>query len=362
MRVTDKMAYNQTTLNLSKNRTEMNELQNQAATQKRINKPSDDPAASARVLAARTEERESKQYIKNINSAKSFLEATDQSLAELTEAITRAKELAIQQASDAGASAETRRTVAEEIKQIYDQAIQIGNRKLGERYLFAGYQTTVQPFKLSGDYEGDDGDIKLQINKDAFVSMNVSGDKVMLGRGLGKDGLLNPTNMVPKNVDELRQHQDEEQRRMEYNQQLENEPIELRGPASLQARGDTRLVESKPSAQQQGINILTALKGFEIALRANDRDEIQNSIDQMDSAITQVVNSRAQVGARVSSLTAAHDSLQKGILDSKATASQLEDADLFEVVSDITKADSTLKATLETSGKVMNMSLMDFLR
>jgi flagellar hook-associated protein 3 FlgL len=49
-------------------------------------------------------------------------------------------------------------------------------------------------------------------------------------------------------------------------------------------------------------------------------------------------------------------------LDVKAMASQLEDADLFEVVSDINRTDSTLKATLETSGKVMNMSLLDFLR
>ena len=192
--------------------------------------------------------------------------------------------------------------------------------------------------------------------------MNVSGDKVMLGRGLGKDGLLNPTNLVPKNVEQLQRHQEDERLRVEHNKQLESQPIELRGPASLQSRGDTRMVESKPSAQQQGINILSALKQFEIALRTNDKEEIQSSIDQMDSALTQVVNSRAQVGARVSSLTAAHDSLQKGILDSKATASQLEDADLFEVVSDITKADSTLKATLETSGKVMNMSLMDFLK
>ena len=47
MRVTDKMAYNQVTRNLQKNRGEMQDLQNQAATQKRINKPSDDPAAAS---------------------------------------------------------------------------------------------------------------------------------------------------------------------------------------------------------------------------------------------------------------------------------------------------------------------------
>jgi flagellar hook-associated protein 3 FlgL len=362
MRVTDKMAYNQTTKNLSKNRSDLADLQNQAATQRRINKPSDDPAAAARVLASRTEERGAKQFIKNINTAKGFLEATDQSLAELTEAITRAKELAIQQSSDAGASAETRQAVAAEIKQIYDQAVQIGNRKLGDRFLFSGHQTTTQPFNTMGEYQGDDGDIKLQINKEAFVSMNLSGDKILLGKGLGQDGLIGPRNTVPKDVQELQQHQDLEQQRIEYNQSLESEPVLLRGPAASEARGDRRVSQSRPTAIQDGTNILDALKDFEIALRTNDKEEIQNAIDSMDSAINQVVNSRAQVGARVSSLTAANESLQKTVLDSKTMASQLEDADLFEVVSDINKADSTLKATLETSGKIMNQSLMDFLR
>ncbi len=363
MRVTDKMAYNQTTQNLSKNRTEMSDLQNQAATQKRINKPSDDPTASARVLANRTEERGSKQFVKNINVARSFLEATDQSLSELSEALVRAKELAIQQANDAGASGETRRSVAAEVGQVYAQAVQIGNRKLGERYIFAGYRTTKPPFDISGEYQGDDGDMKLQINKDAFVAMNISGDKVFLGQGLGQDGLIGPKNAVPRNTEQLKEHKQNEELRIEHNQEMRQEPIELRSPASVGAntRGEVT-VQSRSAPENEGTNILRSLKDFEIALRTNDKTEIQSAIDNIDSAISQVVNARAQVGARVSSLNAATDSLQKAIVDNKQAASQLEDADLFEVVSDMNKTESTLKATLETSGKTMNMSLLDFLR
>lgn len=361
MRVTDKMAFNQTTSNLSKNRSEMNELQNQAATQKKINKPSDDPAASARVLGNRTEERGSKQYLKNINMARSFLEATDQGLSELTEVLVRAKELAIQQANDAGASGETRRTVAAEIGQIYAQAVQIGNRKLGERYIFSGFQTTKPPFDISGEYVGDDGDMKLQINKDAFVAMNMPGDKVFLGQGVSEDGLIRAKAAVPRNVDQLKLQKEYENQRMERLEEMKEEPISLRTPASDSSRGETT-ARSRALPQSEGTNVLRALKDFEIALQTNDKAEIQAAIDTMDSAVSQVVNARAQVGARVSSLNAATDSLQKAILDNKAAASQLEDADLFEVVSDMNKTESTLKATLETSGKTMNMSLLDFLR
>jgi flagellar hook-associated protein 3 FlgL len=355
------MAYNQTTNNLSKNRSEMSELQNQAATQKRINKPSDDPAASARVLVSRTEERGGKQYVKNINSARSFLEFTDQSLSELSESLVRVKELAIQQANDAGASADTRRAVANEVGQIYAQAVQIGNRKLGEKYIFGGFKTTTQPFDVSGEYAGDDGDMKLQINKDAFIAMNISGDKVFLGKGLGEDGMMRPSAKVPKNAEDLQQLKQQEQERIQHNEDMKDESIPLRAPASTNGHAE-KVVVSRPEPQAQGVNILQALKSFEIALQTNDKSEIQAAIDTVDSALTQVVNARAQVGARVSSLNAAMDSLQKAIVDNKTVASQLEDADLFEVVSDMNKTDSTLKATLETSSKVTNMSLLDFLK
>ncbi len=360
MRVTDKMNYNQVTQNLSKNRTEMNDLQNQAATQKKINKPSDDPTASARVLAARTEERGGKQFIKNISSARSFLEYTDQSLSELSESLMRAKELAIQQASDAGASPETRRTVAMEIEQIYDQAVQVGNRKLGDRYIFGGYQTTKSPFDIKGNYHGDDGDLKIQINKDAFLAMNVPGGKVFLGEGLSEDGLIRPKALVPRNAEELQQYKSEEQNRALQNQETEGQPVPLRGPAST-SRND-QVMTTVADSDSRGVNVLKVLKDFSIGLHTSDKHEIQAAIDNLDAAISQVVNARAQVGSRISALNAANDSLQKSIIDQKSTASQLEDADLFEVVSDINKSDSTLKATLETSGKVMNMSLLDFLK
>lgn len=360
MRVADKMNYNQVNNNLAKNRTEMNDLQNQAASQKRINKPSDDPAAAARVLAARTDERGAKQFIKNVNVARAFLEFTDQSLAEMTETLVRAKELAIQQANDAGASADTRRSVAAEVEQMHSQAVQIGNRKLGERYIFGGFKTTSPPFDLSGQYHGDDGGLKLQIGKDAFVAMNISGDKVLLGKGLSSDGLIRAKSQVPRDTDQLQEMKKDEQRRLQHNQEMELEAIPLRGPAS-EARREAAYT-SVPSADSQGIDILASLKTFEIALRTNDKHELQTAIDNMDTAISQVINARASVGARLGSLGAATESLQKAIVETKGVASQLEDADLFEVVSEINKTDSTLKASLETSGKVMNLSLLDFLR
>ncbi|KHD89695.1 MAG: FgL, flagellar protein [Bdellovibrio sp. ArHS] len=360
MRIADKMAFNQVNQNLTKNRSDMADLQNQAATQKRINKPSDDPLASARVLAARTEERGNSQFIKNINNARSFLEFSDQSLGELSEILVRAKELAISQSNDASGNEETRLVTASEIEQIYNQAVQIGNRKLGERYVFGGYKTQTMPFNQAGEYFGDDGDMKIQTHKDSFVAMNIPGSKVFLGRGLGADGIVRARYEAPTSVEQLKQFQREEKEREELNRQVDENYVETRGPAS--ERRSTRYDKQDPVTGGGGTNIFSTIKDLEISLRTNDKQGVQSALDTLDQAISQVVLSRSEVGSRIMAVNNTMDSLQKAVVDNKVAASQLEDADAFQVISDINKTDSTLKATLETSGKLIQPSLLDFLR
>jgi len=347
MRIADKMNYDQVTSNLAKNRSEMAELQNQAATQKRLTRPSDDPLAQTRVLAARTEIAGSQQFIKNINMARSFLEYSDQSLGEMADALVRAKELAIAQANDASANEASREVVATEVEQLYNQSIQIGNRKLGDRYLFGGFRTTQPPFDPNGQYLGDQGEIKITINKDAKVAMNIPGSQVFLGQGL----------MAPANSDD------------------QNAGV-ARGPASPMLRPPTgpEGTQSTPSTnapqptnlsstwRSGGVNVFEVLKTLELGLRANDKASIQASLDEIDAALAQVILARSKVGSRVMSLNATTESLQKGQIDSKSLASSLEDADTFELVSNLNKSESTLKASLATSGKLIQPSLLDFLR
>src|ERR1700754_4644099 len=117
MRIADKMAFEQVNSNVGKNRKQMQELQNQAATQKRVTKPSDDPLAASRVLSNRIDLQSNQQFTKNLGYAKSFLEITDQALNDISEVLVRAKELAINQSNDASANEESRRVVATEVEQ-----------------------------------------------------------------------------------------------------------------------------------------------------------------------------------------------------------------------------------------------------
>lgn len=382
MRVADNMLFNQVDNALAKNRTEMADLQNKAATMKRVTKPSDDPIAATRVLFHRSEEGVNKQFLRTANQARSILEYSDQSLADLTNVLIRAKELVLSQVNDASAGPKTRRLVAEEIKQLYQQAVQIGNRKLGDRYLFGGYSTTETPFDFEGNYRGDDGEILMPVNKDSFVAVNVPGSRVFMGKGKLDHEIGTREVVQPEDIQEIRKAQVHsgivERENVESFQAppaTESEQEELkqvRGPASLQGGADSNKKGPGESVEQQGFglnasevdgkNIFRLLRKVEISMETDDKVALQDTIDDLDIAQSQVVLARSAIGSRVMSLEANADSIEKFNIDSQGAASVLEDADHFKVVSSINKAENTLQATLQTAGKLIQPSLLDFVR
>lgn len=351
MRVSDSMNYANTKLAIGKNRSEMSELQTQAASQKRVNKPSDDPVGTAKLLSSRTETRSIDQYVKNLNVAQEFLNFTDQSLDELTQVYMRAKELALSQANDPSAGDLTRKAVAQEVKQLYNQALQIANRKLGNRFIFGGYNTTSKPFLNDGSYKGDRGDMMIEINKGSYVAMNLPGDLVFLGRDAKKSGV--GQNDVPQ--DDLRMLQQQEIE----NKQKEEKDI-VRGPAGEEFV--TEFQEKEYKVFFDGENIFKVLSDLEIGLSANDKYTVQDTIERIDTAMDQIVHARAKVGSRVMNLSNTMESLQKSSVEEKAKQSNVEDIDAYELFSKLSQNESTLQATMSTSAKILQPSLLDFLR
>lgn len=354
MRVSDNMNYAQVTSNLNRNRKEANDLNNQAATMKRVTKPSDDPAGTARVLSARTDIAGFTQYEKSLNQAKGFLEFSEQSLAELGESLIRLKELTIGQANGAGANAQTRRATAAEVEQLYQQAIYIGNRKMGDRYLFGGFKTTESPFTGSGTYKGDDGELMIEVNKGAYVPMNLPGSKVFLGKGFAVRTLVDVNDGVPRSPDELRQLQQEveAEKRGEKNQEAQGP--NMRGPASTK--------NTLGSLAADGENVFSVIRAVHTGLVTNDITTLQNSLERLDDAIEQVVMARSQIGSRVMTLNNTIESLSRQKLDSQTLASNVEDANAFELFSNISKNETALKATMESSSRLITPSLLDFLK
>lgn len=350
MRIADSMKYDQVRGNIGKNRSQMSELQNQASTQKRVTKPSDDPVAASRVLSSRIDFQGNKQYLKNLNYAKSFLDTTDQALADVSENLMRMKELAINQANDASANDESRRVVATEVEQIHAQIVSIGNRKLGDRFIFGGFKTQDKPFDQDGQYSGDQGEMMLHIDKATFLPMNIAGSRVFHGDGMSADGVVRSTQEQAPTIEEYLQ------RKPQVPDPALTPNPEMRGPAGVATE------ENMEGETAQGSNLFHVAKQLEIALRTDDKAGVQDCLDQLDDALAQVVLARAQVGSRGMAVENLMQSLEKSKVDNQVAISQQEDADVFGTISDINKTESTLQATLQTSGKLIQPSLLEFLR
>lgn len=360
MRVSDKMQQNQVISNLTKNRSELASLQNQASTLKRITKPSDDPMGATRVLQNRTNAQNMTQFEKSIFLGKSFLETTETTLSQMSDAIIRAKELAIQAANDTNQGV-AREMISSEVEQIYNSIVEMSNRRFADRYVFGGHQTTQAPFNKEGKYFGDDGQIQIQTLDGQFTATNLVGSQVFLGENLGYGGSASQNiASVPQTVEELQKFKiDQIEAEFQKEEARQNE-LETRGPASVDSV--QRIAEHDPVTHQRGINIFQTISGLETALRTDDKVGVQESLDALDQALNQVNLARAEVGGRINQLVATSDSIQRGIVDNKAYNSQIEDADVFQVMTELNRSNQTLQDTIATSQKMMTQSLLDFLR
>lgn len=166
--------------NLNVNVERLDKLQNQLTSGKRISAPSDDPIGAASAIEFRAILNQIEQYIKNADSSISWLGATDSALDSVGGMLQRARELAVQGATDSLTTADKQR-IAIEVEQLLENTIQVANSTYGTHYLLAGFKTNAPPFSPVGNppssviYSGDNGQIQRQIDKDASVTVNVSG-------------------------------------------------------------------------------------------------------------------------------------------------------------------------------------------
>jgi flagellar hook-associated protein 3 FlgL len=171
--------------NLQKQTEAMLQRQEQLASQKRINRPSDDPAGMARVLDGRSSLAAIDQYVENIKQGKTRLEITETTLEQVDDLVQQAGDLARANSGEE-ITADQREFAAENIKEIYDHIMQLANSRFGGRYMFAGYQTDTAPFTRDADptistddytaaYNGDSGSFQIPIADNIKVSVDADG-------------------------------------------------------------------------------------------------------------------------------------------------------------------------------------------
>jgi flagellar hook-associated protein 3 FlgL len=143
MRITDNMRFNTTLRNLFSTQSQYNYLMEKIASQKKVNRASDDPVAATRIINIRQSKAAIEQYMTNNDSCKTWISATESTLSGASKLLDTANEIAI---GAMGADAATRGIAAANIQAIIDSMLSLANTKWEDSYLFSGSQTSTQPF------------------------------------------------------------------------------------------------------------------------------------------------------------------------------------------------------------------------
>lgn len=97
------------------------------------------------------------------------------------------------------------------------------------------------------------------------------------------------------------------------------------------------------------------------ALLHSDQNEITRAAEALQIDLDRVVQMRGHVGAQVQEIESRQDRLEEQNLAAESLLSDLEEVDYTEAITRYQMLQTALEANLQTAGKLLNLSLLDFL-
>lgn len=312
MRVTNSMLIRTSLADIDRQRSKLAEIQEQASSGLRINRPSDDPAGTSAALLLRSAISATAQSERNTTQARARVSVIESSLEDATNILIRARELAIQGANDTQ-DAQTRAILAQEVEALFDEMLSAGNVRSTQSHVFSGYASTTAPFASSGPFAeglpaptvafaGDSNEVQVPIDEGISVPTTLDGRRVFMGDADG-NGAVDP------------------------------------------GRED----------------LFAVLGSLRDALRANDAPAIRDTLSRLDAGIDQVNVERTRIGNVDRKLSSAQDRLAERTVQLEIRLSETQDADAAEVFSALVNQETALRASLDAAGRLIQPSLLDFL-
>ena len=179
MRITDRIRFNVSRSDLNRLHTRSSKIYKELSSGKRINRPSDDPFGALQATSLSTHKRLLDQYSRNIDTARINLYAADNALGQSVDVITEARTTLLTAVSAVG-DEKSHSVMADKISQLKEQLFNLANSRVGDTYIFGGFQSTRKPYTVDAitnrvSYRGDTGAMKLEIGEGSLVDMTLEG-------------------------------------------------------------------------------------------------------------------------------------------------------------------------------------------
>ena len=414
MRVTDLTKQTAILRNIQNNGNRLQNLSDNLASGRRINKLSDDPLGATEAQDFRTKISFFDMLKEITNRTFIWLDRTEAELSHVGDLLQRVKTLMLAQANDSS-DKNSRRVTAEEVQDITEAFFQSGNSRIGKLYIFSGSKTLTQalvegkeahPAKVEMD--GVATDLQLLLDEDQFAATFRGFSSHPLRVRITQAGIIGrahyqvsddggetwsrETTLLP----EIEVFNPDGQSSDKVFLRFTGEPVDNLGEPIIFPQGLELVFEPNPPIQYKGnddqrmiptsegilqpinltakeiffrnesdpdsVNIFDMMTSLKRALLDNDGRVIEERLQNLDDAFEQVLNKRADMGAVRKELEDQIEKVNDREFNNVAQLSELEDLDFPKAVVEMNLADVRNQATLDTSSRLIQPSLLNFLR
>jgi flagellar hook-associated protein 3 FlgL len=306
MRVTPGMIADRVAGGVQRSLAALARQQGMLASGRRINEPADDPDAMAQAHILRSRQTANEQFAKNVAAARAGLQATDTTLGSLVDAFIRAREMAIQGSNDTN-DALARSALGSAVDQLIEEAVTLANSR-GPRgtMLFAGQESLTAPYEVTRDVAG----------RITAVTPNA--------RGI--DGQV---------------------------------VAEVSEGVTVSTSVSGTDVFGDPADPDYAFTALIALRD---ALELNDAVAVRASLDTLAALADRATLAATVTGSRLGWLSVVEERLADESLLLTTSLSRAEALDYVKAIGDLQQIQAAHEAGLASAARLLQQSLLDFLR
>lgn len=344
MRITNNMLTSNFLSDMQTNLSNMQKIQQQMTSGKLISKASDDPFVAARSMQLNAQLNANTQYKSNIKDASNWLDTTDTTLGQVGSALQRINELLIS-TGNATYNEDENQSVKDEINQIISGLSQSMNTNFDGKYLFGGTRVTTKP--LSAVTDEVTGNTSLQYNKSDGTVLDTNKES---GTADAKQ-----LAMVKKKLStEISQGVT-----IEYSVSASDVLKYKSGDSTADAPTDLR------DLLQSIVNHLDGKNADGSPVTSTDKDPqsllVTDDLQGIKDAMSNVLKLRSQVGAKANRMKDALNNNETENQNLTTILSKTEDIDITQKTMEYATTQTVYLASLQTSAKVIQPTLLDYL-
>ena len=307
MRITQATMTNSFIRNLSKNLKQMETYHDKLTSGKEVSKPSDDPLLVGKIMDMHNNIKQNEQYNSNISDTLGWVATQDNALGGVTAGLNRIRELMIYGAN--GSLSKTDRlAIKEEVVMEIEGLTDVLNTNFDGRYIFAGQRTNTMPFNV-------------------------------------KDGVIeyNTTQGSEDNIER-----------------------EISQGVTIELITAGNIFTNAADASDDNKDLGKFLNDIVIALEDGGQESLEkisgNFLGDMDKHIENVLTVRSKIGAIDNRLEASLDRNKSENINLNTILTEREDIDIAEKYMEFITMSTIYQASLSIGSKIMQPSLLDYMR